>query len=72
MKTSILARLRTRTTNPFGKSQGDRDRVLSDMEWVVPLLRDSADLVVDTTAPVSEVADAVVDAVVTRRRETQL
>jgi shikimate kinase len=68
----ILERLRTRTTNPFGKSQDDRDRVLSDMEWVVPLLRDSADLIVDTTAPVSHVADAVVDAVVTCLGHTQL
>jgi dephospho-CoA kinase len=68
----ILERLRTRSTNSFGKSQLDRDRVLSDMEWVVPLLRDPADLIVDTTTPVSEVADAVVDAVATHRRHTQL
>jgi dephospho-CoA kinase len=68
----ILERLRTRTSNSFGKSQGDRDRVLSDIEWVIPLLRDAADLIVDTTTPVSEVADAVVDAVVNRRGHTQL
>jgi shikimate kinase len=67
----IFERLRTRTTNPFGKSQGDRDRVLSDMEWVVPLLRQAADLIVDSTAPVREVADTVVEAVVTRRCQTQ-
>ena len=59
----ILDRLRARTTNSFGKSQAERDRVLTDMEWVLPLLRISADLIVDTTRPVSEVADAVVDAV---------
>lgn len=68
----ILERLRTRSTNSFGKSQGHRDRVLSDMGWVVPLLRDAADLIVDTTMPVSEVADTVVDAVANRQRNTQL
>ena len=36
----ILERLATRTTNSFGKSQAERDRVLADMEWVLPLLRD--------------------------------
>ena len=66
----ILERLATRTTNSFGKSQAERDRVLDDMEWVLPLLRISADLIVDTTRPVSEVADAVVDAVASRGRRT--
>lgn len=59
----ILERLRTRTTNSFGKAQPERDRVLADMDWVLPLLRTSADIIVDTTKPVSEVADAVIDAV---------
>jgi len=62
----ILDRLRTRTTNTFGKSQIELDRVLADMEWVLPILRRSADLVVDTTMPVGEVADVVVDAVSSR------
>jgi dephospho-CoA kinase len=62
----ILERLRTRTTNSFGRSQAERDRVLADMECVIPLLRISADLIVDTTRPMSEVADAVVDAVDSR------
>jgi dephospho-CoA kinase len=65
----LLERLRTRSTNSFGKSQAELDRVLSDMEWVVPLLRDSADLIVDTTAPVSEVADTVVNAVTGQPRD---
>jgi dephospho-CoA kinase len=63
----ILERLQTRNTNPFGKSQDERDRVLDDMAWVVPLLLDSADLVVDTTTTVSEVADVVVKAVAERQ-----
>ncbi len=68
----ILERLATRTTNSFGKSQEDRDRVLSDMVWVAPLLRDAADLIIETTTPVSEVADTVIDAVVNRRRQAEL
>jgi dephospho-CoA kinase len=64
----VLERLRTRSTNSFGKSQDQRDRVLDDIAWVVPLLRDSADLVVETISTVSKVADVVVDAVAERRR----
>jgi dephospho-CoA kinase len=64
----LLERLRTRSTNSFGKSQDERDRVLDDIAWVVPLLRDAADLVVETTATVSKVADIVVEAVADRRR----
>jgi len=60
----ILDRLRLRTTNPFGKAQAERDRVLADMEWVLPLLRESADLVIETTRPTNDVADTVIDAVV--------
>lgn len=59
----ILNRLRLRTTNPFGKTPAERDRVLADMDWVLPLLRASADLVLETTGPADEVADAVIDAV---------
>ncbi len=64
----LLERLRTRSTNFFGKSQGERDRVLEDIAWVVPLLRDAADLVVETTTTVSKVADVIVDAVADPRR----
>jgi len=60
----ILDRLRLRTTNPFGKAEAERDRVLADMDWVLPLLRASADLVIEATRPTNEVADTVIDAVV--------
>jgi len=63
----VLERLGTRSTNSFGKSQDQRDRVLDDIAWV-PLLRESADLVVETTSTVSKVADVVVNAVADRRR----
>ena len=62
----ILERLRTRTTNSFGKPPAERDRVLADMAWVLPVLKAAANLVVDTTRPVAELADAVVNALPTR------
>ena len=67
----ILGRLRSRTTNPFGKTEAERERVLADMEWVVPLLRASADLVIETTKPVNVVAQIVLDAVERRWEEPQ-
>jgi dephospho-CoA kinase len=59
----IVERLRTRTTNPYGKAPGEMDRILAEMAWVLPLLRRSADVIVETTVPVSEVGDTVVAAV---------
>jgi dephospho-CoA kinase len=55
----LLDRLRSRTTNPYGRSDGERAQVLADLREVEPLLRASADLVVDATAPVHTVADVV-------------
>jgi GTPase SAR1 family protein len=62
----IVDRLRTRTTNAYGKTELEIDRILAEMQWVVPLLQASADLTVETTVPVGEVADCVVAALVRR------
>jgi len=62
----VVERLRTRTTNSFGKSKDELERALADMEWVLPVLCRSADLIVDTTRPIDEVADAVLDAIASR------
>lgn len=60
----IIDRLIERSNNPFGKTKAEQTRVLSDMEWVLPLLRESADLEIDTTSqPPAVVADAVIEAV---------
>lgn len=59
----ILERLRKRTTNSFGKTPAERDRVLADLEWVSPMLGASADLIIKTTRPITGVADMVIDAV---------
>ncbi len=62
----IVERLRTRTTNPYGRDPLEADRILSEMAWVVPLLEASADLTVETTVPVGEVADTVLAALLPR------
>ena len=44
----ILDRLATRTTNRYGRSAAERDRILGEIETVEPLLRAAADLEIDT------------------------
>jgi hypothetical protein len=68
----IVGRLRTRSTNPYGKSPGEIDRVLAEIPWVLPLLRKSAEVIVETTVPVTNVADALVAAVLPPRQERRL
>ena len=67
----MLDRLRLRTTNSFGKTRAERDRVLADMEWVLPLMRASADLVIETTTPIDEVTDTVLGAARSRERRAR-
>ncbi len=56
---TVLERLATRTTNPFGKSVEERQRVLDDVATVETLLRGVADHEVVTTAPLDEVVSTV-------------
>ena len=56
---TMLERLATRTTNPFGKSAGERQRVIDDTAAVEPLLRGVADHEVVTTAPLDEVVTTI-------------
>ena len=53
----IVMRLRTRTTNAYGRKPAEQRHVLADLAHIEPLLRRSADLVLSTAAPVPEVAD---------------
>ncbi|HEX8104072.1 MAG TPA: AAA family ATPase [Solirubrobacteraceae bacterium] len=55
----LVERLRTRTTNPYGRDARERAQVLADLDEVEPLLRRSADLVLMATAPTPELADAL-------------
>jgi hypothetical protein len=61
-----VVRLRTRTSNSYGRTDVERTQVLADRALVEPLLRRSADLVLSTTAPVAEVADRLLVHVVDR------
>lgn len=57
----LVERLRTRTTNTYGKRPGELADTLHYVETVEPLLRRSATLEVDTTAPLEEVVEAILD-----------
>jgi hypothetical protein len=56
----LVQRLRTRTTNPYGKDPAEVAETLGYLETVEPLLRQAATLEVVTTIPVGQVADIVV------------
>ncbi len=52
-------RLRTRSSNSYGKTAPEMARVLTDLKSVEPLLREVADVVIDTQRPLSDVTDTV-------------
>jgi shikimate kinase len=56
----LVERLRSRTTNPYGSTDAERRQILGDRAEIEPLLRRSADLVLDATDAPSAVADAIV------------
>ena len=51
----LLERIDSRTTNPFGKSAEERERILADHAAVEPLLRASCTVELDATQPVEAV-----------------
>lgn len=55
----LIERLRSRTTNPYGKHPDEVARVLGQMHTVEPLLRRAAGHEIDTSAPLEEVVAAV-------------
>jgi shikimate kinase len=55
----LLERLRTRTGNRYGRSPAEQAQVLADLAEVEPLLRRSADLVLETTEPPERLADVL-------------
>ena len=56
----LLERLATRTTNDYGKSPDERDLILSQLEWVEPLLRKSCTHELDASRPLADVVDDLV------------
>jgi len=55
----LVERLASRTSNPFGKSPGELERVLDDLRAVEPLLRKAADHEIRTTIPLGDVITEV-------------
>ena len=56
---TLMHRLSSRTTNPYGKSPAELSRVLDDLRSVEPLLRRAADHEIQTTEPLNDVVAAV-------------
>jgi hypothetical protein len=59
----LVERLRTRTSNAYGHDPAELAQVLADLDEIEPLLRRSADLVLDTTIPIPELADRLLASV---------
>ena len=55
----IVRRLSTRTNSSYGREADERAQVLADLADVEPLLERDADLIVDATLPIREVAEQV-------------
>ncbi|MDA0168507.1 AAA family ATPase [Solirubrobacter taibaiensis] len=59
----LIERLRSRTNNPYGQTDEERAQILSDRDEVEPLLRRTADLILESTASPAHLADAVLSSV---------
>jgi dephospho-CoA kinase len=55
----LVQRLKSRTTNPYGKALGELGRILDDLNAVEPLLRKASDHEIRTTMPLSDVVTEV-------------
>jgi thymidylate kinase len=55
----ILERLAARTTNDFGKTDAERDRIVQDLATFEQLLRTTSTAEIDTRAPLDEVVGAL-------------
>jgi RNase adaptor protein for sRNA GlmZ degradation len=51
----LLARIAARTGNPYGKHPAERAQILQDLAEVEPLLRATATIEIDATAPLTQV-----------------
>ena len=54
---TILARIRARTANPYGKRPEEQAAILDHLATVEPLLRATATVEIDATAPIEQVVD---------------
>ena len=56
----ILDRIENRTTNDYGKGPGERNRILSHIGSVEPLLRATCTHEIDASRPLADVVDALI------------
>jgi shikimate kinase len=54
---ALLDRIANRDTNPFGRTDDERARIVADTAEIEPLLRSSATVELDTRKPLDEVVD---------------
>jgi len=54
-----IARVSSRTNNPYGRTEAERAEIALNIEEVEPLLRESAAVELDGCLPVSELADRI-------------
>jgi shikimate kinase len=59
----LMERLATRTTNPYGKHPDELARILEYLDAVEPMLRRTASLEVDTSAPAEQVIQTMLSLV---------
>ena len=57
----MAERLRTRTNNPYGKREHEVQRAVDLIESVEPLLREVADVEIDTSRPLVTVVAEIID-----------
>lgn len=53
----LLARVATRTNNPYGKRPEERDAILENLRVVEPLLRTTATMEIDARAPIEQIVE---------------
>jgi dephospho-CoA kinase len=56
----LLRRIESRTTNDYGKSVGERERIVSDISDIEPLLRATCTHEIDATQPIAAVVAELV------------
>jgi hypothetical protein len=56
----ILERVERRTTNDYGKGPGERELILSHLDWVEPLLRATCTHELHTTRSLDDVVEALI------------
>jgi len=64
----LVTRLGTRTGNAYGRTDEQLAQVLGDQAEIEPLLRRAADLVLASTTPPAQLADAILAAIAERER----